>query len=190
MLGREVRATRAYRRGASWASWEWSCGPGPGCAADAAEAVQYRHDHLARGHHGPFLPLFPFAVVFLIVAFGSGLALIGALLLAGLLAVLVINVAMLGRFVAGPSSTATLPDHVVPPARPRDRLSAAVVPGSRTSGRITPGGPLAGAGGQNLYRQRLLDVLKDRYVRGEITLAEFETRAGQIARDPSARHLA
>jgi uncharacterized membrane protein len=49
---------------------------------------------------------------------------------------------------------------------------------------------LSHRGGQSLYRDRLLEVLKERFVRGEITLAEYERRVTQVIRDPSARHLA
>jgi hypothetical protein len=51
------------------------------------------------------------------------------------------------------------------------------------------GGALAAVDSHDLYRLRLLDVLKDRYVKGQISLDDFEARATRIARDPSARHL-
>jgi uncharacterized membrane protein len=50
-------------------------------------------------------------------------------------------------------------------------------------------GPALSAVGPAAYRQRLLDVLKARFVRGEIALAEYEARVAQVIRNPSVTHL-
>jgi hypothetical protein len=68
-------------------------------------------------------------------------------------------------------------------------VAAAPAPAPLAAPYRLSGGALAAADGLDLYRRRLLDVLKERYVRGQISLAEFEASAARIARDPSARHL-
>jgi hypothetical protein len=50
-------------------------------------------------------------------------------------------------------------------------------------------GPALSAVGAAAHRQRLLDVLKARFVRGELALSEYEARVAQVIRDPSVKHL-
>ena len=87
----------------------------------------------------------------------------------------------------GPSSASSSPGARRPPGarclRPRRPRALPAPAPYRLSG-----GTLAVTDGPDLYRKRLLEVLQQRYVR-EISLSEFEARAGRIARDPSARHL-
>ena len=45
----------------------------------------------------------------------------------------------------------------------------------------------AGEIGQTAFRQQLTDLLKERYVRGDLTLGEFEARVGHLYQDPALR---
>jgi hypothetical protein len=87
-----------------------------------------------------------------------------------------------GRIHVRPAATRSLPQR----RRKPQPAPAPVLPAAPY--RLS-GGALAAADGLDLYRRRLLEVLKERYVRGQISLAEFEASATLIARDPSARHL-
>jgi hypothetical protein len=99
-----------------------------------------------------------------------------------LITMLAVGAVLAGTYLAGLVQT-LLPRAERTATRSPDVLQAAGAP-YRLSG-----GALAARDGLDLYRKRLLEVLKDRYVGGQISLAEFEARAGRIARDPSARHL-
>jgi hypothetical protein len=136
------------------------------------------------GHGGVWLPL---VLLFLFISFTSVWV-----LFALLLAALVVATMALGAYAAGtligsivrvlmPGNAGTGKRRMPPPAAPA-RIPAPAP--YRLSG-----GTLAATEGPDLYRKRLLEVLQERYVRGEISLSEFEARAGLIARDPSARHL-
>jgi hypothetical protein len=105
--------------------------------------------------------------------FLSALALITMLAIAAVLA---------GTYLAG------LVQSVLPRAERTAPRSPGVMEAARAPYRLS-GGSLAARDGLDLYRMRLLEVLKERYVGGQISLADFEARAGRIARDPSARHL-
>jgi hypothetical protein len=116
-------------------------------------------------------------------------------LFALLFAAMVVATVALGAYAVGtlvgivfrvllPGSTGHARRQVPPPAVP----AAAVRLPAPAPYRLS-GGTLAATDGPDLYRKRLLEVLQQRYVRGEISLSEFEARAGRIARDPSARHL-
>jgi hypothetical protein len=71
---------------------------------------------------------------------------------------------------------------------PRRAPAAGIVDPAMAPYRLSAGA-LAAVDGHDRYRMRLLDVLKERYVKGQISLDDFEARATRIARDPSARHL-
>ena len=67
-------------------------------------------------------------------------------------------------------------------ARARDHLivSAADTPVDTLRRRYA-----AGEIGQTAFRRQLTDLLKERYVRGDLTLAEFETRVRHLYSDPA-----
>jgi len=69
----------------------------------------------------------------------------------------------------------------------RDRLNGRPTRYSPSDLRLP--GPAYSAAGPDVYRQQLLEVLKDRFVRGEIALSEYEARVAQVIRDPSVKHL-
>jgi hypothetical protein len=71
---------------------------------------------------------------------------------------------------------------------PRVPAAQGMIDPQRTPYRLSAGA-LAAVDGHDLYRKRLLDILKARYIKGQISLEDFEARATRIARDPSARHL-
>jgi uncharacterized membrane protein len=107
----------------------------------------------------------------------------GVILLATLTAALVVTAVVLATQVAVPALRGWSSQTVrTMSGRRRDRLHTRY-----SSADLRLPGP---ALGPDAYRQRLLEVLKERYVRGEIALAEFEERATQIVRDPSVKHLA
>ena len=170
----ETGSIRLSRHGQSW-EWYRTMGTmGPVWAEEMASAAwrggrQWRrHRHWHRHHRGPWLPL---AIFFTIFALTHG-AILGPLFMMAIAFIVVSAVVRtVIRQVMAESGRmrGELP-------RPPQRVFAT----SRNESPIL---------GPNEYRQRLLDVLKDRYVRGEITVAEFEERARQIVREPSARHL-
>ena len=102
-------------------------------------------------------------------------------LLENLLALAAVAV-LAGTYLAGLVKT------LLPRAERVARRSPGVMEAARAPYRLS-GRSLAARDGLDLYRKRLLEVLKERYVGGQISLADFEARAGRIARDPSARHL-
>jgi hypothetical protein len=108
------------------------------------------------------------------------LLVMGALALGAVMTGLVL--ARVVQAVFAPAATRSLPQR-------RRQPEPAPVPAPLGAPYRLSGGTLAAADGLDLYRRRLLDVLKERYVRGQISLAEFEASATLIARDPSARHL-
>jgi hypothetical protein len=99
-----------------------------------------------------------------------------------LIAMLAVGAVLVGTYLAGLAQT------LLPRAEPTATRSPGVLEAGRAPYRLS-GGALAARDGLDLYRKRLLEVLKERYVGGQISLAEFEARAGRIVRDPSARHL-
>jgi hypothetical protein len=99
-----------------------------------------------------------------------------------LITMLAIGAALAGTYLAG------LVQSALPRAERTAPRSQGVMEAARAPYRLS-GGSLAARDGLDLYRKRLLEVLKERYVGGQISLADFEARAGRIARDPSARHL-
>ena len=140
---------------------------------DYRRARRSRHRHW---RHGPPLPLL---ILFFVFAATHMAAIIGAVFLATLTAALVVGAILLARY----GATEGMRYLAARRSRSRNRsLAAHRAPADR---RLSPvvAGPTA-------YRQQLLEVLKDRYVRGEIALAEFEERVAQVVRDPSAKHLA
>jgi hypothetical protein len=170
-------AARADVSAITWQTWD-----GGGRRRWGGEGRWAGHRH----HHGPW---FPFLLFFAFMAFGGGslLMIAGMLLFTLLVVALVAGSVLLVSYVLAPAvqqlvATLTMGRSQRLAAAPATSAgSAASLPGYGTA--------LVGASGKEVYRRRLLDVLKERYVRGEITLAEFEQRAGEIARDPSVRHL-
>ncbi len=158
----------------TWQAWDYG-----GRRRCSGEARWYGHRH----HHGPWLPFFLF---FAFLAFGSGplLMMAGMLLFTLLVVALVAGGALLAGYVLMPAAQQLV-------AALTGRASRQLIPRSAGSTVSLPryGAAPAVVAGADAYRRRLLDVLKERYVRGEITLAEFERRAGEVARDPSVRHL-
>ena len=143
--------------------------------------------HRGHGHGGVWVPLI---LLFLFVSF-TGFWVLFALLFAAM----VVATVALGAYAVGtlvgtvfrvllPGSTGYARRQVPPPAVPAAPVQLPAPAPYRLSG-----GTLAATDGPDLYRKRLLEVLQQRYVRGEISLSEFEARAGRIARDPTARHL-
>jgi hypothetical protein len=131
--------------------------------------------------------------VFLIVG-----ALATGLVMAALV-VAMVTAALLAMMTAALVVTAiVLLSHAAAPAL--DRCSARALRGSQRDrlhgrpSRYSPAelrlpGPALGAVGPDAYRQRLLEVLKARFVRGEMALSEYEAHVSQVIRDPSAKHL-
>jgi uncharacterized membrane protein len=140
----------------------------------------------AHAHGGgwilPLILLTLFAGVFAQVVMGLVIVLLvmAAMAFAAVMTGLVL--ARIVQAVFAPAATRSLPQR----RRKPQPAPAPVLPAAPY--RLS-GGALAAADGLDLYRRRLLEVLKERYVRGQISLAEFETGATLIARDPSARHL-
>jgi hypothetical protein len=152
-----------------------------GRRADWPEDVPGRRRRRHR-HHGPPLPFFLLFIFFGVSHLGP---LVPVLVLAMLTAALVVTAVALFSQTAIPAlryfSSGALggsrADRLAPPAA---RYSPA---------DLGLPGPAAAAQGPDAYRQGLLDVLKERYVRGEIALAEYEVRVAQVVRDPSVKHL-
>jgi hypothetical protein len=151
---------------------------------DGRVHVRHHRVHVHAHGGGWILPL----ILLTVFAAASAQVILGFLFLALVMAAVafgaVIAGTMLARVVQALFAPATLPPL---PARGRRREPAVPAP-ALTPYRLS-GGTLAAPDGLDLYRRRLLDVLKERYVRGQISLAEFEACATLIARDPSARHL-
>ena len=127
---------------------------------------------------------------------------VGAFLLVGALAVgltmaaLVLVLALLTAALV--VTTSVLLSHAATPAV--RGCSSRALPGSPSArldglpSRYAPAdlrlpGPALSAAGPAADRQRLLEVLKARFVRGELALSEYEARVAQVIRDPSVRHL-
>ena len=144
--------------------------------------VRHHRAHACGG--GWILPL----ILLTVFAAAGAQVILGFLFLALVMATVafgaVIAGTMLARVVQALFAPATLPPL---PSRGRRREPPTAAP-ALSPYRLS-GGTLAAADGLDLYRRRLLDVLKERYVRGQISLSEFEAGATLIARDPSARHL-
>ncbi len=137
-----------------------------------------RHGHRGRHrhhwHHGPPLPLL---ILFFVFAATHMATILGAVFLATITVALIVGAVLLARY------GATEGMRYLASRRSRSRA------GRIAAHRAAPHRRLAPAAGPTSYREQLLDVLKDRYVRGEIALAEFEERVTQVVRDPSAKHL-
>ena len=149
--------------------------------ADWPEEAPSRRRHRHR-HHGPPLPFFLLFIFFGVAHFGPVVA---VLALAMVTAALVFTAVTLIGHTAAPALR-----HVswgaLGGSRP-NRLAPSPARYAPADLRL-PGSGLA-AHGPEAYRQGLLDVLKERYVRGEIALAEYEARVAQVVRDPSVKHL-
>jgi hypothetical protein len=177
----------------------WSCGwASVGGAAGSARYVLvhsrgqrpmrggrgWHSGHRGHGHGGVWLPL---VLLVLFISFTGFWALFMLLFAALVVATVALGAYAVGTLIGGvfrvlmPGSVGAGKRRMPPPEAPL-RIPAPAP--YRLSG-----GTLAATGGPDLYRKRLLEVLQERYVRGEIALSEFEARAGLIARDPSARHL-
>jgi hypothetical protein len=131
----------------------------------------------------------PLVVLLAFFAFGGGTLLFTLLLftvLSVVMAAAVAGTVLLMELAVVPLLHAAMRPR---PAVARNRPEGATFGLPTAPAALAPQRPAGSIGDRALYRRRLLDVLKDRYVRGEITLEEFEARAAQIARDPSARHL-
>ena len=129
---------------------------------------EWRRQHRSRHVHFP-LPLILLLVFFGVTHIG---AIVGLVMLMALTIALCVAGVVLTTRVAIPMLRSAFLSADTPVAMPAPARPVLAVPA-----------------GPHAYRQQLLDVLKDRYVRGEITLAEYETRVGQVVRDPSVRHL-
>ena len=139
----------------------------------------FRHWHRHRHGFGfPFLPLFLF------FAFANGALFVGAVMAALSLVLFVATAVLVVRSVAIPVVQSIIASLADLPAAPRLARRRAPVPAPRPA----PAFPSV-ASGPATYRQQLLDILKERFVRGELTIAEFEERAAQVVRDPTVRHL-
>jgi uncharacterized membrane protein len=135
--------------------------------------------------HGPPLPFF---LIFVFFGVASLPAILGVLMLAALSLALMVAAVVLITQGALPLLREWFAP--APPAAPRVRgeyrRSRDALTTRYSSADLRLPGPALGT---DAYRQRLLDVLKERYVRGEIALAEFEARVTQVVRDPSVKHL-
>jgi hypothetical protein len=125
---------------------------------------------------------------------------VGAFLLVGALAMGLMTAALVLALLTAALvvPTAVLLSHAATPAlrgcssralqgSPRARLNG--LPSRYSPADLCLPGPALGAVGPAAYRQRLLDVLKARFVRGEMALSEYEARVAQVIHDPSVKHL-
>jgi hypothetical protein len=140
--------------------------------------------HRGHGHGGIWLPL---VLLFLFVSFTGFWALFTLLFVALFAATVALGAYAVGSLIARVLRV-VLPGSMEGAAPSLTRPTAPIRLAAPAPYRLSSGS-LAATGGPDLYRKRLLEVLQQRYVRGEISLSEFEARAGRIARDPSARHL-
>lgn len=138
--------------------------------------------------HGPPLPFF---LIFVFFGVASLPAIMGVLMLAALSMALMVAAVVLVTHGALPLLREWFaPAAPAAPATPRMRGEYRRSRDSLTTRYSSADLRLPGpALSTDAYRQRLLDVLKERYVRGEIALAEFEARVTQVVRDPSVKHL-
>jgi hypothetical protein len=172
----EVRGRGSNGR---WAEWAETYGPQVMVAVRGSRGLRRQRRH---EHHFPFFPL---ALVFFLFVFLNAELIVAALFALAICAAIV----ALFAFAVSPSLAGKAGQALgAGTGRLRESWRSNAAPAAPAPGVSANASSIAAP--QAGYRERLLDLLKERYVRGEITLGEFELRASEIVRDPSVRHLA
>ncbi|MBI3970474.1 MAG: SHOCT domain-containing protein [Chloroflexi bacterium] len=153
-------------------------------AHETAGGVAMLHGRrMVRVRCGAPCPIVPLAIGFAFFTLVGSTVLFSLLLLAAVVAA-TIGVAVLLARVLLPLLHSVFVDRPHAPRVAPPRFSSRLARDG-----VAPMG-MARVPGPRPYQRELLELLKERFVRGEITVAELERRAAQIVRDPSVRHLA